>query len=360
MSEPIRVLQVIGSMNRGGSENFIMNIYRNIDRSKVQFDFLVCTKEKAAFDDEIVSLGGKIFREISYLNSKNILIYQSLCDNFFEKHHYKIVHCHMGSVAQFVLRAAKKNGAVTVSHSHSAGSSLRDRILYIPISKHSDYLMACSEEAAVTRFGKENINNYKLVNNCLDVKKFSFDINKRNEIRKQLNIQNQFVIGHIGNFLYPKNHSFLIDVFSEILKIKPDSYLLLAGGGELENDIKEKCAVLNISDRVIFLGVINNTNDYLNAFDVFVFPSHFEGLPLSVVEAQTNGVKCLLSDNISKQTAVTDLVEFYSLDNSAADWAKKILSYKNYEHKDTSSQIKNAGYDASRQAKELEEFYLSL
>ena len=362
MEQPIRVLQVIGSMNRGGAENFIMNIYRNIDRSKVQFDFLVCSKQKAAFDNEIEALGGKIYRDIDYLNSKNILKYQSLCDDFFKNHNYKIVHCHIGSVAQFVLRAAKKNGAITVSHSHMAAADLKSKILYIPITKHSDYLFACSKGAAISRYGKKVLenNNCKVINNAIDINKFSFDESLRDSIRKNLSVENNFVIGHIGRFHEQKNHSFIIDIFNEVLLINKNAKLVLAGKGDLESDIKSKVDEFGISDKVIFLGLVDNPEEVLNAFDLLLFPSLYEGLPVSVVEAQANGLRCLLSDTVSPDTKITDLVEFYSLENSASRWAEKVLSYSDYSHKDTSEQIRKSGYDARELAKELEKFYLNL
>lgn len=363
MSEPIRVLQVIGSMNCAGAENLLMNIYRHTDRTKVQFDFLVCTKEKADFDDEIEALGGRIHRELEYINSKNILKYPSMSTRFFKTHNYKIVHCHIGSIAYFVLKSAKKYGAVTIAHSHATDYGLLYKLLTLPTPKVADYLFACSKEAGNDRYGEKNFSKQtsRIINNAICVEKFIFDAEKRLALRKEMSLENDFVIGHIGRFYDQKNHTFLIDIFKEILQKKKNAKLVLVGEGKLEDSIKQKVEESGISNSVIFTGLVDNPEEIMNVFDIMLFPSLFEGLPLSIVEAQANGLRCLLADTISPDTKLTDLVEFYSLDNSATEWASKVLSYGDYEHRtDTFKQIKDAGYDSSEQAKELEEFYLSL
>lgn len=363
MSEPIRVLQVFAQMNRGGAETMIMNLYRNIDRTKVQFDFIVHTNKKCAFDDEIISLGGLIYRVPRY-TGKNHFIYKSAWIDFFRQHpEYKILHSHVRSTASIYLKIAKKFGLTTIAHSHSTSSgngvlATIKKILQYPIRYTADYLFACSDEAGKWLFGEKasKKNNYRLIKNAIEVEKYIYNEATRNKIRKSLNLENKFVIGHVGSFTYPKNHKFLIEVFYEVQKQKENAALLLIGDGQLRESIEIQIKKLGIKDKVILTGVVSNVSEYLQAMDIFVFPSLFEGLGIAIIEAQASGLKCLVSDIIPKEAIITDLVISLELKKDA--WKKAILeNYFQYNRKNKIDEICQNGYCVSKSSQILMDLY---
>lgn len=370
MESPVRVLQVIGIMNRGGAETMVMNLYRNIDRTKVQFDFVEHFSDKADFDDEIEVLGGRIFRCPRY-NVKNNFQYKKWWIDFFQKHakDYVAVHGHIGSTASIYLSIAKKYGLYTIAHSHSAGKIISTKDFVYKIISHNtryiaDYFFGCSELAGVKRYGKKVANNnqkFSVLNNALDVKNYIFNNEIRSKIRSELLINDdQLVIGHIGRFDRAKNQSYLVNIFEKLHKINENSKLVLVGTGENVEAIKKQIKELNLESSVILTGVRSDVYDLLQAFDLFVFPSIYEGLPVTVIEAQASGLKCLLSDTITKEVDITGLVEYMSLNNSAEEWAEQIISMLPYDRVDTSKQIAAAGYDIKTTSKELTYFYLNL
>lgn len=366
MSKEIRILHVLGSLNRGGAETMIMNIYRNIDRSKIQFDFIVHTNEKCDYNDEILEYGGKIFNIPRY-TGKNHFKYKRAWKEFFNSYpEYKVIHGHMRSTAAIYLRIAKQYGLVTIAHSHSTASrgnvveQIVKKIIQFPIRYRSDYLFACSNKAGKWLFGKNFIkkDNYKVIKNAIDIEKYTFNEVKRNEIRKKLNIQNKFVVGHVGSFTYPKNHKFLIDVFHEIQKQEEDSVLLLIGDGVLRSQIEEQIKNFGIDNKVIMTGVVSNVNDYMQAMDVFVFPSIFEGLGMAVIEAQAAGLQCIVSENIPKEAYITDQIKNISLHKKYKIWVNQILKYTDLKRKNEYEKLKNNGYYINDVASALEKFYL--
>lgn len=369
MEEPIRILHVVGRLNRGGAETMIMNLYRNINRSKIQFDFVKHTTEKCDYDNEISELGGQIF-SISRYTGKNHFSYKKEWDTLFKKHpEYKILHGHVRSTAAIYIGIAKSHGLITIAHSHGTASrgnrieQLIKNIMQIPIRNKADYLLACSDQAGKWLFGKKAIadSNYKILKNAIDVEKYMFDEFNRNNIRKQLGVEDKFVVGHVGSFTYPKNHKFLIDVFYQLQIKNRDSVLLLVGDGELRPQIEQQIERLGIKDKVILTGAVSNVNDYLQAMDVFVFPSISEGLGIAAIEAQTAGLHCILSDRIPQEAFIIDSVEKLSLKADKTIWAERILHYSdNYTRKRTSEDIKRAGYDIKETAKEMENFYLEV
>jgi len=370
MNEPVRVLQVFAGMNRGGAENMIMNLYRNIDRSKVQFDFIVHTYDKCSFDKEIEELGGRIYRVPRY-NGKNHFSYKKAWVDFFEKHpEYIILHGHIRSTASIYLRIAKRFDLITIIHSHSTASrgngveKLIKNIMQIPIRYISDYFLACSDEAGKWLFGKKvvNKNNYMLLKNAINLDKYLFDNVKRNELRKVMNLENKLVIGHVGSFTDPKNHKFLINLFYEVQKRK-EAELILIGDGNLRESMEMYIKKLNLEKKVRIIGEVSNVNDYLNAMDIFVFPSFFEGLGLSVIEAQSNGLKCLISNGIPNEVVVTDLVTKLSLEESVEIWVKKLLivaTELKYDRQKYSEIVSSKGYDILEVSSILEKFYEDL
>ena len=360
----IRVLHVIGSMTSGGAEAFIMNYYRNIDRSKVQFDFAVRTNEKCFYDDEIESLGGKIYR-VPAFNGLNPISYKRGWEEFFKEHtEHSIVHGHLGSAAAIYLKVAKKFGKITIAHSHNTNPpkiNLREvawRFWSYPTRNIADYLFACGKQAGIDRYGKKK--GVIVINNAIDVEKFQYNIEARNKIRKEFGIaDDKFVIGHVGRFNVQKNHSYLIDIFNKVHEVNKSAVLLLLGSGELEETIKEKVKEYNLNDSVIFAGVRKDLYNIYSAMDVFVFPSLFEGLPVVSIEAQTSGLHFISSNAVKKEANITGLIDFIDLDADIQTWVDKILEFSNgYDRKINLSVISNAGYDIKKQAKWLEEFYV--
>lgn len=367
MSEPIRVLQVFAQMNRGGAETMIMNLYRNIDRARIQFDFIVHTEEKCAFDDEILLLGGNIYRVPRY-TGKNHFIYKDVWREFFIQHpEYKIIHGHVRSTASIYLRIAKKYGLTTIAHSHSISSRgnfisrIIKNILQRQIRHIADNFLACSEEAGKWLFGKNiiNKNSFHVAKNAIDTELYKYDEHIRDEIRVQLNIDDKFVIGHIGNFSYAKNHKFLIDVFNKVINVNNKTLLLLIGDGELRKAIEKKVNAMGLTKNVIFMGMRSDVPELLQAMDVILFPSLYEGLPVTLIEAQASGLKCIVSDTITDEVKITDNVEFNSLDQLPEYWAKQVLKYAGgYERKNTYKEICDAGYDVKENAKWMKSFYM--
>lgn len=361
--EPIRILQILpGGHICGGIENFIMNYYRNIDRSKVQFDFLVHYDEEGYYDDEIKALGGKIY----YTNvrrDKNVIKYIKFLNKFFKEHkEYKIIHGHMPGLAPIYFFIAKINGIkVRIAHSHVTDTekTLKGFILK-PIIKLIKYFsntyFSCSQEAGKFMFGKKE---FIIVKNAIDFEKFKFDQNKREKIRKQLKLNDEFVVGCIGRFNHQKNHTFLLDIFSEMLKIKSDSKLVLIGEGKLEDEIKEKARNLGILENIIFLGVKDNIQDYYNAFDIFVLPTNFEGLGIVLIESQVNGLQTFTSDIVPEETKVSKLIHFISLKNDASYWAKEIMK-EPYERQDVIVNVEEKHYNIKKEAQILQDMYIGL
>lgn len=366
MQEPIRIVHNIASLHLGGSQAFVMNMYRNIDRSKVQFDFVVTPETKEGFYDEITNLGGKIFSCPRYKGTNHIQ-YNKWWDDFFNEHpEYKVIHGHVRSTASIYLKIAKRHGLVTIAHSHSTSngnriSAIVKRIMQLPIRKQADYLFACSDKAGKWLYGEKAITqqNYYMIPNGVDLKRFEFDVNKRNQMRMTLGIKkDMMILGHIGRLSTPKNHKFLLNVFNKYHKINSNSKLLLVGDGELFDCIKEHIDKLNISDAVIMTGSKQNTEDYYQVMDIFVFPSLWEGLPVSVVEAQANGLQCLISDVITHDVDLTDLIQYLPLDEEL--WLGAIVeAHKKKRMGLTNENIQRLQpFDALTVANKLQEFYL--
>lgn len=366
MQEPIRIVHNIASLHLGGSQAFVMNMYRNIDRSKVQFDFVVTPETKEGFYDEITNLGGKIFSCPRYKGTNHIQ-YNKWWDDFFNEHpENKVIHGHVRSTASIYLKIAKRHGLVTIAHSHSTSngngiSAIVKRIMQLPIRKQADYLFACSDKAGKWLYGEKAITqqNYYMIPNGVDLKRFEFDVNKRNQMRMTLGIKkDMMILGHIGRLSTPKNHKFLLNVFNKYHKINSNSKLLLVGDGELFDCIKEHIDKLNISDAVIMTGSKQNTEDYYQVMDIFVFPSLWEGLPVSVVEAQANGLQCLISDVITHDVDLTDLIQYLPLDEEL--WLGAIVeAHKKKRMGLTNENIQRLQpFDALTVANKLQEFYL--
>lgn len=371
MQQPIRVLHVLGTTNLGGAESRIMDLYRHIDREKIQFDFLVHTNKEGFFDREIIQMGGNIYRLPSF-RIYNYLAYKKACRNFFKKNNdYRAVQGHMTSTASIYLPLAKKAGIpVTIAHARSAGvdKGLKGTLtkwLRRNLYKHCDYMFACSDLAAKAVFGENTYARGKVVllPNAVDTKEFAYNEVPRDEIRKEYDLEGMTVIGHVGRFHYAKNHEFLLDIFADYYRENKKARLFLLGDGPRRSEMEERAKELKIDSAVIFAGNQNPVAPYYQAMDAFVFPSRFEGMPGTVVEAQAAGLPCLISDAITEQVKATDLVEFMSLEQNAEKWAEKLqrmLSAKPArEEKRLINDISKTYYDVNEQVKWYEKFYLT-
>ena len=363
MSEkPIRILHVVTQMTRGGLETMLMNYDRHIDHSVIQFDILEHRDALTDYDREVLDLGGIIHR-LPRLNPFSPS-YLSKLDTFFVEHpEYRIVHSHLDCLAGIPLKYAKRHGVpVRIAHAHNSNivrnAKLPIKLIYKrSIPKYATDLYACGEEAGRWMYGRRD---FSVLNNAVDVNSFVYNFRTRVQYRAELGIdQNTLVLGHVGRISPQKNHAFLIDIFSELVKLHPDSKLLLVGQGNLEKAIRDKVKSLGLSDRVIFAGVRSDVNALMQAMDVFVFPSLFEGLGIVAVEAQAAGLPCVVSNRVPRECEKTDgLVTFLPLEAGAERWAKQILNAAQIERGDTSAQIKANGFDIKENASKLQQFYL--
>lgn len=364
---PVRVLQVLGGTSLGGAESRVMDSYRHLDRSRIQFDFCVHSQEEGFFDKEIESLGGHIYR-VPRFQVVNWLAYRKAWKDLFREHPgYVAVHGHMTSTASIYLPIAKAAGVpLTIAHARSAGvdpglKGAMTRFLRRNLGKKADVCLTCSRLAGEAVFGKKMVEAGRVttVPNAIDAREFAFSEKKRKQKRAELEIgEQEFVIGHVGRFGHMKNHAFLLDVFAEICRKVPDSRLLLVGEGGLMDSVREKAASLGLSDRVIFTGNQAQVADFYMAMDFFVFPSIFEGLPGSVIEAQASGLRCLVSDSVTDEVLITPLAQARSLSDKASVWAQNVLERRSYEREQMEQAIKEAGFDVSDQVKFLEKLYL--
>ena len=347
----------------GGAESLIMNLYRNIDRNKVQFDFVVHTKDKCDYEDEINALGGKIYRieQISRHPIKNMIQLKKIFKD--NKDIYQTIHRHTDSSIVFTdLLVAKLMGIKNrYVHSHNTKVS-KGKIIHLFFRPVLNLLatrrFACSQDAGKWLFGSKK--DFTVIPNGIEIDKYKFNPKVRKEVRKELNIDDdEILIGHVGRFQNVKNHNFLIDIFYELQKdIK--SKLVLVGDGELQRTIKEKVKELKIENKVLFLGLRNDVNRILQGIDLFVFPSYYEGLPLTLIEAQASGLNILASDTITKQCNITGSIEFLSLNKGKLIWKQKILNMlENNKRKLDITSLYENGFDSKETAKKLQLLYLT-
>lgn len=365
----IRILQVLGGMNAGGMETMIMNYYRNIDRNKIQFDFLITAKEKCFYEDEIKKLGGKIYRVTA--RNTNILKNRKELKEFFRNNKYSVVEFHQGITYYYPLKMAKKHGVKTrIIHNHGIDRKfLKKYRIYNElfakkrISNLATNYFSCSEEVNDQLFSNKILKkgNIEIVSNAINIEKYKYNKVIRKEIRQELKIaENTKIYGHIGTFTYPKNHKFLIDIFENISKKEKESKLVLIGSGTLESDIKRKVEEKGLQEKVIFLGIRDDVEKVLSAIDCFLFPSIFEGIPLTLIEAQANGVPVIMSDTISKEVLINSNCNRISLDNKF-EWIKMSLEIKDeseIERINRNENVAQTKFNIKTQAKKLQEVYL--
>jgi len=357
-----RLLCIVGSMDAGGAETYLMKIYRKLDREKYQMDFCVASTNKGFYEDEITSLGGKIYRITN--KSKNMIKNFIDIKKIVKQNSYKyVLRISQHSLSALELLAARLGGARVLafrsSNTHSGGGKLNMIIHYLfrPFANMiSNLKIAPSTEAAQFMFGTNIVkrNKFVLLPNGLDLEKFKFSEENRAKIRSELKLKDEFVIGHVGRFTEQKNHKFLLDVFKRYLEHNKNAVLLLVGKGELESQIREYAKELEIIDKIIFYGVSDKVNEIYSAMDIYVFPSLFEGMPNTVIETQASGLKCIISDAITKEANITGMVEYISLQKDADFWANIVLNNIEYLRADKSRDIIKMGYDINGVVKRFE------
>ena len=359
----MKILHVVGRMDRGGTEALLMNLLHTVDKDRYQFDFVEQTQDECNYDQEILSLGSKIYR-CPHISLGSLREYRKWWREFFARHpEYRIVHGHSRGSAPVYLDEAKKAGRVTILHCHSNshGKGTKGLIRYIwqlPLRKLADYNFACSFGAGVSQFGKNN--KFTVIKNGIRTDRFVWNPEIRAQVRKKFGIENSLVVGNVSRFEEPKNHVFLVEIFACIQKKIPNAILMLVGQGSLEWQIRQKADALGVLDHILFTGIRSDVNEMLQAMDVFVFPSLYEGMPLSLVEAQTSGVPCFVSARvISSEVDLTDLIHHIPLEELPEVWAKQILAgvIPVEERRDRSGEIVASGFDVRSTCKQLCEFY---
>lgn len=363
MIKPIRVLCVFSTLDRGGAETMCMNLYRKIDRSKVQFDFVKHTDAIGAYEDEITKMGGKVFNAPKLQLSQYVKYVQWWKKHFIGHPEHIIVHIHFFTITGAIVPIAHKMHRTVIGHSHGntniAGIKQAVRMLFLRMgSAQVDYAFACSNAAGHYMYGN---GEFIVLNNAIDTREYEYDVRVRETIRKKFGINNEILIGHVGNFSYVKNHRFLFDIFSVIKERKTNVKLMLVGDGSLHDELEKQAKKQGIFDDIIFTGARSDVNELVQAMDFFVFPSLYEGLGIVLIEAQASGLSCVMSDKVPNEAIVTDdLVTVMSLEQSAEEWADHILSRLGEERCGRADEVKKHGYDIVDIANWLEEFYLSI
>lgn len=393
MRETMIVLHVVGRLDIGGAESRIMDLYRHIDREKVQFAFCQHTTDRCAFEEEVESLGGKVYH-VPRFNVKNYFAYKKAWEDFFKEHpEVKAVHGHMTSTASIYLPIAKKAGVkMTIAHARSAGvdPGIKGYItgfLRKNLYKKCDYRFTCSKIAGEVVFGNQSLTEHKarFIPNAINVDKFVFEKEIRDSIRYELGIGDKFVIGHVGRFAHMKNHKYMLQILEQCIKIEkekklPETVLMLLGDGELKEEIQNQAARMGISSRVLFLGNKRDVYRYYQAMDYFLLPSFYEGLPGTAIEAQASGLPGILSDAVTEEAVVTDLLQRRSIKEDPLLWAGEIMEECQKLADDTevlgenkeavkeawsekrssyAQKVRQASFDVKVQAEKMQEFYLT-
>lgn len=359
MKKPVRVLHVLTGMGGGGAESFIMNMYRHMDRDQIQFDFLLRSDENM-YEDELRSYGSRVVQTASF--PRHLVQNQRQVRRFLQENPYDIIHVHANALIYMTAlrEAARRRVPCRIMHSHSTSMRYPWMLPYHLLQKANlrhlaTDCFACSEDAGKWMFPS----SFQVIRNGVDLERFSFDAERRRKCRAELGLHDsQLVIGHVGRFLPVKNHSFLFDVFRGVLQEKPDAMLVLIGDGPLEDAVREKAKELGILDQVRFLGLRRDVWNVLNMMDVFVFPSLYEGMPISVIEAQANGLPIVCSEAVPEKAIVASNVKRTALERGAEVWKDTILTLDR-KRLDSGDKLRHAGFSIEEEAAKLQEFYLS-
>ncbi len=353
-----KVLHYVGIMNRGGMETLIMNLYRNVDREKIAFDFATHTDKKGDFDDEIISLGGRIYAFPPY--RKDPKGYKMAWRKFFNEHsgEYLVFHMHTNSLANItaLLEAERAGVPVRITHSHSTFAN-KGRLQFLNnfLHKHNrkrlktaaTHLFACGQKAAEWLYGGMSLygKEVTVINNGVSCAEYTYNAQTAQNKKKQLGVEGKKVVGHIGKFVTVKNHTFILKIICEMVKQNPDIVCLLIGDGELRCACEQEAKALGVEQNVRFLGVRSDIPELLMAMDLFLMPSLYEGLPVSMIEVQSSGLASLISDTISSEVKIKENVNFKSLSDGAPSWAEEAFKIMSQPRMCDNTPIINAGYD---------------
>ena len=330
MSEPIRVLQVFAALDSGGVSNFVMNLYREMDTEQIQFDFAITAGKAALYDEEVIERGGRVF----YFDT-----FQTITDNLRRilsvEGPFHAVHSHVFFYSGLVLAEARKARVpVRIAHAHNAytGESRSVlRILYekgmqIAIRTNATHMLGCSEKACRYVFGDKIMKDSRamVMPDGIDCDRFAFNPDVREQVRREYGLEGRYVVGHVGHFNYAKNHEKIISVFNELCHRRDDAVLLLVGDGELEKRVRDLVDILGLTDKVIFAGAHKDVERFYQAMDVFLFPSLYEGFGMAMIEAQCNGLVCIASDVVPKDTGAVGRAVYLSLELNDAVWVEHV------------------------------------
>lgn len=363
----MKVLVLITKMDRGGAETFVMNYMRHFNRDIIQYDFLVNRQDPGAYEEEIRDLGGHIYR-MSPMYPQYFARYKREFRAFLREHpEYRIIHSNLEERSYFPLRIASEEGVpVRIAHAHNVYRGFNPKTVFrdyfrFRLSPYVTDKFACSLQAGKWLFGNgvQSDSRFRIVRNAIDVDRYAYQPRVREDLRVRLSLGQRLVVGNVGRLTGQKNQTFLMDVFSAVKKVRRDAVLLLVGEGELRRSLERKATELGIRSSVIFTGSVPNVGDYLQAMDVFVFPSLYEGLGISMVEAQAAGLPCLASDRVPRSVKLTSNVSFLSLGARPEEWADRVLKLSDSERSDRRENVRQGGYDIRDAAPKLQDFYLS-
>lgn len=364
----IRILQVVGTMDLGGAETFLMNIYRNIDRTKIQFDFLCHNRTESKYAEEIERMGGRMYC-VQGIRHAGLSGYRKQLYRFFKEHpEYRVVHSHQDLLNGMILKNAKRAGVPhRYAHSHFAFElkTIRSKAIMLwaqMLLKNSiTKAFACSILAGKSQFPKKWWEDFTFIPNAVDVEAFRFSEEGRRSVRDELGLENEIVLGHVGRFAEQKNHRFILPVFQKLLETIPDAHLLLIGGGALRPEMEELAKTLGIADRVHFLGSRRDMPACYSAMDLYFFPSNGEGLSVACVEAQSSGLPILTSTAVSSEVAFTELVSQMDLSKPKEQWVEKICSmleqFPKEGRKGYADVVREKGFDILSLAERMQKIY---
>ena len=365
----LRVLHSVSNMARAGIETMLMNYYREVDRSQIQFDFLANKPAPGEYDEEIRSMGGRVFVSPG-LNPLHFPQYrQFVADLLHANSDIGIVHAHNEAMGYYALQSAKHAGIqVRIAHAHNT-QIIRDYKYPLKMvckrllpGAATDY-WSCGRDAGIYYYGETRWNaSGFILRNAINVPRFAFRQEARERLRQSHGLGNSFVIGHVGRFNIQKNHSRLLAIFAEITKTVPDARLAMIGTGELEQSVKEKARIMGIRDKVLFLGQMADVSEWYHTMDCFVLPSLFEGLPVVGIEAQAAGLPCVFSDRVTDEVLLSPEARRVPLESDDAEWAREILAAGQSEMDRTQGTdiVRQAGYDIHTEARKLQEIYLEM
>jgi glycosyltransferase involved in cell wall biosynthesis len=365
----IRVLHVLSSLGGGGVESMLYNYYTHLNRDEIQFDFIVHGEKVGILEEKFLEMGSKIY----HVKPKKEGLLQNLSQIkriLYSQPRYDVIHCHQNLISFVPLYFAKKAGInARIVHSHTTfsgkgiGGKLKDLVFKFLLKSNANKFFACGVDAAKCLFGEKKYIEDKvdIIPNAIDESLYRFNPLIRNKVRRELHIEDKFVIGHVGRFSKEKNHKFILQVFEEIYRLNKNTVLLFIGDGELEQDTKQSASSLNASKNIVFLGLRKDVNCILQAMDCFILPSLHEGFPVTLIEAQANGLKCFASAAVPRETNITGLVDFLELSVGSNHWADCILNYQHgYERKTQTQKIIASHYDIRQASNYLEKLYLNL